>query len=49
MMFLNVYVEIVRGTIDGGAAVIAVAISHPMETFSVFSLASMYVITGRSL
>ena len=49
MMFLNVCVEIARETMDGGAAVIAIAISHPMETFSLFSLASMFVITGKPL
>lgn len=49
MMFLNVCVEIVQGTIAGGSAVIAMAVSHPMETFSLFSLASMFVITGKPL
>jgi hypothetical protein len=49
MMFLNVCVEIVHGTMDCGAAVIAMAVSHPMETFSLFSLASMFVITGKPL
>jgi hypothetical protein len=49
MMLLNICLEIIHGTMDGGAAVIAMAVSHPLETFSLFSLGSMFVITGKPL